>query len=334
MNRFLYLLIPFIFLLALFSSSAWCHEQRDIDKKFERGQRLFEAGDLHRAAALLEEVIASQPASQSARSMLFACYRFIGIEYYEQSRCQDAINFWHKAFMIDSLNLEIQRFIKRCDSEIKAIARIDGDTGVVAETVPPSKAVPVALIDSSSKSRSKMSGPEAISVSKRAAAASHRRITCGLSSGIAIGTGDSYHLKTGTTFAGYLSILPDRYWLGARLDGNYSRFYRNSTDITFGPRYLAVSGASVSAVVKSKISRSSFLLYGIGPGVYEIIREETNNSQDSGTIRKSAVLGINLGLGWRKRLGAIAVTMDAKYIRLYSSLSPNLLQISIGIASN
>jgi len=290
------LLVLFILLLAPFSSSAWCQEQMDINEKLELGRDLFEAGELLRAAELFEEVIASNPAHESARSMLFTCYRFVGIEYYGWSRYTDAIDVWRKALKINPQSQEIQSFIKRSESEMKAIARIGGDTSLV-EDKPPSTSISSPVhAGSDSLAQSSVVDSKAIWAEEPVVKTSRSAIKFGLSYGLAIATGSSRTPKTGTVFSGYLSYLPDRHWLGARLEGIYSRFYGNSLGDASAPRHLSVSGLSMSAVISAKVSRSTSVDFGAGLGYYEIILTDPNDDQLSGSTQKSSVLGINLGL--------------------------------------
>jgi Tfp pilus assembly protein PilF len=78
--------------LGIIGSSAWCGEQNDSDEKLKHGQGLFDAGEILQAMELFEEMVAFQPDHKNARGMLFKCYRFVGIEYYGQSRYQRAID--------------------------------------------------------------------------------------------------------------------------------------------------------------------------------------------------------------------------------------------------
>ncbi len=334
MNGTVHLLVLFTLLLALFSPSAWCQEQKGIDEKLESGRVLFEAGELHRAAKLFEEVIASQPAHESARSMLFTCYRFMGIEYYGLSRYTDAIDVWRKALKINPQSKEIQSFITRSESEMKAMARISGEVSLVEEKPPSSSISSPVHIDSDSLVQSSVVDSEAIWAEEPVIKTSRGAIKFGLSSGLAIATGRSRTPKTGRVFSGYLSYLPDRHWLGARLEGIHSRFYGNSAGDASAPRHLAVSGLSMSAIISAEVSRSTSIDFGVGLGYYEIILTDPNDDQYSSSTRKSSVLGVNLGLSGRRNIGAITATVYAGYIHPYSSLDPNLLQISIGISSN
>ncbi len=333
MNRKLYILALLISFMTSFGSPVWSNEPEDIDEKIERGRVLYEAGDLLRAAKIFEDVVAFQPGNEMAQSMLFTCYKFAGIELYGQSRCQDAINSWHKALVIDPQNQEIRDFIARCESEIKAIAGYAGDTAITMNEEPSSQLLSLVQVDSNSLSPSSVVNSKVISADKPAIVSSRRKINIGLSCGIAIGTGSRFRPKTGRAFMGYLSYSSDGHRLAARLDGIYSRFYADSSGTTSPLRHLAVSGLSLSGIISPVVSRSTAIDCRAGSGVYEIILTEPNDGQSSGTTRKSSVLGINLGLGWRKNIGDIAATVEASYTHLYSSLSPNLLQIYLGISS-
>ncbi len=334
MRRNAHIPVLLILLLASFSSSAWCHEKKDIAEKLERGRDLLDAGDLVQAAKFLEEVVASEPAHQTARSMLFTCYRFAGIECYGQSRYHDAIESWRKALTIDPQNQEIKNFITRCESEMKAIARLVGDTAVAEVEMPSLLVSSLAPVDSGSLSQSSVVGSKGISTDEPTIITSRRTIELGLSSGIVLGTGSSHNPKTAAAFMGYFSYIPEGHRLGARLDGMYSRFFRDSHDDASAPRHLAVSGLSVRAIISSEVSRFTSVDYSAGLGVYEVILTEPADGQNLSGTRKSSVLGIKFGLGWRKAMGAFAATVDASYTHLCSSLSPNLLQISVGLASH
>ncbi|MFH2036652.1 MAG: tetratricopeptide repeat protein [Candidatus Zixiibacteriota bacterium] len=355
MNRNIHILIFIVLILAVFGLSAQCEEKTDIDDKYERGRRLFEDGDLLPAASLFEEVIKYQPTNQSARDMLFDCYRFIGIKNYGQSRYQDAIDIWRKALLLDPENQEILRYIERCESEKRAIDIINGDTTAVIEKEPISTKAPPVRIDSSSTSslakvNSNLIPPPAhidssptlpsgiidmpsISTDTPVNLTS-RKIICGLSYGITVATNDSHQPKTGRVFEGYLSIPPDRHRLGVKLDGIFSRFYRNSTATIETPQHLTVFGISINPIISSEVFHFMLINWSAGIGVYEIILTDPMDNQNSETTRESSVLGVNLGIAWRKNMGMFTATVGAKYILFYDSISPNLFQISIGIASN
>ena len=154
------------------------------------------------------------PGHLSARKMLLACYRFKGIEYYGLSRYRDAIDAWRKALKIEPENLEIQRFITRCEAEKRAIASIIGDSVAAVVTALSPKKPPPVHIDTIFITQPGVIDTVIISVEAPSNTTSRRGINFGLSSGIVIGTGNSQQPKTGMTFAGFLSVLPDRHRLG------------------------------------------------------------------------------------------------------------------------
>lgn len=334
MNKKLNILVLLIFFLTSFGLSARDGEPEDIDEKLERGRVLYEAGNLLQAAEIFEEVVVSQPGNEMAKSTLFTCYKFAGIVLYGQSRCQDAIDSWRKALVIDPQNREIKDFIARCKSEIKAITCYTGERAVVTvNEEPSSRVISLVPVDSNSLSPPSVVNSEVISADEPAVVTSHRKINFGLSYGIAIGTGSRFEPKAGRAFMGYLSYSSGGRRLAARLDGIYSHFYADSFGTTTASRYLGVSGLTLSGIISPVVSPSASIDCRAGSGVYEIILTEPNDSQYSGTTRKSSVLGINFGLGWHKNIGTVAATVEASYTHLYSSLSPNLVQIYFGISS-
>lgn len=329
----MYALVFLVLLVSLPGSSAWCDDKGSIDENFERGRSFFESGDLSGAAALLEEVVASQPDHEQARTMLFECHRFLGIEYYGQSRYDDAIGSWRKALTLEPENKEIQSYITRCESEMKALARFEGQTYSALDSAQSPQLRPAVHVDSEYVSQPDPVVSEATDGDEAANLTSNREFDFGLSSGIVMVTGNSHGLGRGMVFIGRLSYLSDEHWLGARLDGTHTRFYKDSFGAASEPRHLGISGLSMNAVFTARISHFATLDYSVGLGIYEIIQTEPDSEQYSSTTQKSTALGASFGVGWRRSLGAFALAVDAMYIDHYSHLSPSLLQISIGITS-
>lgn len=327
-------LIVLILCMALVGQPAWGQEKLDIDELMERGRRHLEAGELHQAASIVEEVIVSQPDHQAARSMLFTCYRFIGIEHYGQLRCHDAIEAWQKALALQPKNQEIQQFIGRCEEETKSIARISGDSSEAVAEPPHHKEPVIVRVDTVYVPQLIAADTQTDPRGKVMTGESPPPFTFGLSSGIALGTDDSEFPKTGTAFVGSLSIFPTSNQLGARLEGLYSRWYRSSDSANSVARHLTVSGVSLSAILRSTVTRPSGMQLGAGLGIYEIILTVPIDVQSASDTRKSTVVGINLGLAYRMNLGSIAAVVEGRYTHLYSSLTPNLLLLTVGVASN
>ncbi|MBU0982448.1 MAG: tetratricopeptide repeat protein, partial [candidate division Zixibacteria bacterium] len=95
----------------------------DIKDQLARGRNLFEAGNLERAIAVFESVDSLAPGTPSVHQLLLTAYRYLGIDYYGQSRCEEAVAVWRKALALDPENRELPRYIHRCETELSGIAR-------------------------------------------------------------------------------------------------------------------------------------------------------------------------------------------------------------------
>ncbi len=319
--------------LMFLNSIIQCHEQKDLDKRLEKGRRLFESGNLIPAAEILEEIVKTRHDSESVKGMLFTCYRFIGIEYYGLSRYEDAIKSWEKALKVYPDNREIRDYISRVKSELKSIAIISGDTATAMKFTEPLPGPGKIRVDTVMVSLP----PEIDSVYIPTIGEDHsqpgKKLSIGISSGIANAKGESVEPGTGMVFGGYIIYLPRDNWFGVRLSGSYIRFYRNSIGTTSSSKHHTISGIGLDALARKSISRQLSALLHAGVGMYEIVNTTPIENQLSTLTDRSSGFGFSLGFTLQKDLGSVFATVGASYLHCGSIDNLNLVKFSIGISS-
>lgn len=323
-------LIPAAILILIAFSPVQSQDATEIEEKLNQGRFLFELGKLPEAITLLEEVYTHLPNSQSTRRLLLTAYKYLGIEYYGQARCEDAIALWSKALDIDPGNKKIEGFIEKCRTEMRNIAEILGEPIEYPEEAPgPDSISEVAIVPAAPDRQ--ITQPPRIIVDTFIIERYDRRFSTGLGFGAAyrLGGADTRQ-SSGWLLKGHADFLHKKSAVGTRLEGLYARLKHNREP---DRECLSVFGGGISALTGLDISPSYVMKLQLGLGLYEVLLTEFNQIQSTETMESTTDFGVSAGIGLERDFGRFNATIDARYLYLSSALSPDLLLISIGLAT-
>jgi len=317
-----------------FSSRLPAQDKKTVDESLEKGRRLLYTGQFASAIAQLESIEATAPNDSTVTSLLRSAYRFMGIEYYVQSRCEDAILVWEKAMRLDPDDQVISSYIDRCRSELQGAATIQGREEKKIE-LPPVVAAPPKP---KTEDKPEFPAPRTIitqlppCTTYIATPIPRRIFGAGIAGGVSVRTAqNSLHSDIGWALNGHIAYAPRRIGAGLQLQCLYTRLYHDSTavDDPSLPEFVSVFGANLDVTFGIRLNDASTLSLHAGPGIYEIYRSSmmTNN-----IIHRSTNAGVIIGAGWHRKIGVGKTTIDFQYLHLSGSLSPDMLMISFGLA--
>ncbi len=326
-----------IILLYVVPLPAHADETSDVKQAYTRGRELFEAGNLTGAIPYLEEVYRLAPDYQSVDTLLLKAYRFVGIACYSENRHEDAISMWQRALRIDPDNQEVLGYVKRARLELSQIGRLlDSTSG--SQTHPPAAETsdrvdrkPAVL----SPEKSRIAPESAGTVVRQEGLGSTFDI--GVALGLAVRTTDArYRPPTGWHLVGDVSYVDDHLPVRLKVDAAYARLFQRESIAgqSRQAEHLSIFGGQLSGLACLYARSHSRAHLSIGFGVYEVIRSRYNDELVLEVPTRVTSTGFGIGTGWRQNVGRMAVTVDARYLHLSTSLSPDLLLLSVGVATN
>ena len=309
----------------------------EIEAKLERGQRLFESGSLLEAIADLEIVCKEQPENQEARGLLVSAYRFLGIEFYLQSQCEEALAAWRKVLNIQPSNVEILGFIDRCESEMQSIARIQGDTTALPTNNPASDTTKSAQITLPPPKIITKVVHDTVRIETMVPQPPRQTIGGGLAFGPVFKAGGSFpDQDAGLGMIGHVSLAPKRPWPGLRFEGLFARLQReiNAPTESAMMERAAIFGGSAGVFIRSHLSTTSTFVLHAGIGAYEVFLTGRTGEAESSFSNNSMKAGLPIGGFWHHRIGDnYALTLDAQVVFIGGSSSPDIVLLTLGLSA-
>ncbi len=100
---------------------------KEVESAYQSARLSFERGDLQAAVGEWEWLEQLAPNYKSVRDYLVKAYKFVGVELYGQDKLQEAVDVWRKAWSLQPLNVEIQTYIERTETEIEKLRILSYD---------------------------------------------------------------------------------------------------------------------------------------------------------------------------------------------------------------
>nr|MBN2277277.1 hypothetical protein [candidate division Zixibacteria bacterium] len=327
----------------------------EVSSKIDRCRTLIDSDSLIEAIASLEELYHKDPGRMDIGDLLVKSCKFLGVKYYGQSLYTEAITAWKKALEIEPGNREILGYIARCEAEIIGLAKASGlDTTAAADQLPLTnqEITPVHTAEEPDTSESKTTAitenkPDSTTASKTIESGilnedstgygiPRSHFSSGLETGLAARSdGADTRSSNGWYFNGFIELTPGQSRVALRFEVMYARLYhKGSMASDFSDEELLnISGGSLDATIINRLTKTSSLRFFAGPGVYEVDRIDHNSTETDEIIHSKTGLGLNLGIGWKKRFPSFAILTNIRYIYISPSISPNLLTLSFGLAT-
>ncbi len=346
-----------ITILALFIFFCPTFADEDIKTSYESGKQLLEFGNLADAIKHLEQVYTKQSNYQSVRILLSDAYRFLGIDLYGNDRLDEALDAWKKAITLDPDNKEIQGFIERVQSELKAMRKMAGiveddtlqilpvpNSAIVSTPMKDTTQTLTAIASTSTDSEKSVPTESIDSVTNRPQKASiathnynraflHTELSSGLILPLSNGAAD---YRYGWSIMMGVAINLNNRRTGLRIKGIYGRLPQKETSTTTSSsnQDLCLIGIGLDVIFSFQVPVLSKVETMAGLGLYEITGNNRSGQLLAEFSARETKIGYSMGLGYKKAIGDWGLAVESRYLLLKKSFAPDMMQIRIILSTN
>jgi len=96
----------------------------ELDRSYERGVELLEAGQFEEASRELMRVWAASPSHRNVAEPLTRAYLFMGMQMYSNDDYSNAITVWEKILTIDPTNVKVRRYLDKSREEAARLSSL------------------------------------------------------------------------------------------------------------------------------------------------------------------------------------------------------------------